>query len=46
MKMTLLDVAPCSLIEIDRRFRGGLMVESVRTSETSYEIYDLSGGME
>jgi hypothetical protein len=38
------DVAPCSHIEVDRRFRGGcvlpplliaLMMETVRTSETS-----------
>jgi hypothetical protein len=28
------DVAPCSHIEVDRRFRA-LMMEAVRTSETS-----------
>jgi hypothetical protein len=30
------DTAPCSLVEVDRRFRGAidLMMELVRTSET------------
>jgi hypothetical protein len=41
---TFLDIAPCSLVELDRRFRGSyvlpssfnaLMIETVRTSETS-----------
>jgi hypothetical protein len=35
------DVSPCSLVKVDRRFRGAycsiitLMMEAVRTSETS-----------
>jgi hypothetical protein len=29
------DVAPCSLVEVYRRFRGVLMMEAVSTSETS-----------
>jgi hypothetical protein len=39
------DVAPCSLVDIDRRFRGDYrlliapMMEEVRTSETSVNIY-------
>jgi hypothetical protein len=38
------DVAPCSLLEIDRRFRGdvviiALIMEVVNTSETSVNIY-------
>jgi hypothetical protein len=39
MKMTVFwDVAPCSLVEIDRRFRGAMM-EAVTTSETSVNFY-------
>jgi hypothetical protein len=42
-----LDVAPCSHVEVYRRFRGAyclhhqgaLMMEAVRTSETSVNIY-------
>jgi hypothetical protein len=40
-------VAPCSLVEADRRFRGVysivrsiLMIESVSTSETSVNFYE------
>jgi hypothetical protein len=42
------DVAPCSLVEIDRRFRGvtasitkaiALMMEAASTSETSVNFY-------
>jgi hypothetical protein len=29
------DIASFSLVEVDRRFRGALMMEAVRTSETS-----------
>jgi hypothetical protein len=41
MKITVsLDVAPCSVVEVGRRFRGAnfvvaLMMEAVRTSEMS-----------
>jgi hypothetical protein len=39
MKMTdFLDIAPCSIVEANRRFRGAfasMMIEAVRTSETS-----------
>jgi len=33
------NVASCSLVEIDRRFRGtsGMMMEAIRTSETSVD---------
>jgi hypothetical protein len=40
------DVAPCSLVEIDRRFRGqsvALMMEAVSTSESSVSFYRLLG---
>jgi hypothetical protein len=38
MKMAVFwDVAPCSLIEVYRRFRGALMMEAESTSETSVE---------
>jgi hypothetical protein len=34
------DVAPCSLVEIDRRFRAiALTIEAVSTSETSAILY-------
>jgi hypothetical protein len=36
------DVAPCSVVEIDRRFRRGLialMMKAVSTSETSVNFY-------
>jgi hypothetical protein len=46
MNMTVFwDVAPCSLVEIDRRFRGAYClyhqgrVEAVSTSETSVNLY-------
>jgi hypothetical protein len=45
MKMTVFwDVAPCSFVEIDLRFRGAyclivLMMEAVSTSETSINFY-------
>jgi hypothetical protein len=41
MKVTVFwDVAPCSLVEIDRCFRGiALMMEAVSTSETSVNFY-------
>jgi hypothetical protein len=47
MKMAVFwDVAPCSLVDIDRRFRcayclhhQALMTETVSTSETSANIY-------
>jgi hypothetical protein len=32
------DVAPCSLVEVYRRFRA-LMIEAVRISETSVNFY-------
>jgi hypothetical protein len=32
------DVLPCKII-VDRRFRGSLMMEAVRTSETSVDNY-------
>jgi hypothetical protein len=39
MKMTAFwDVAPCSLVEVDRRFV--LMMETVCTSETSVYFYE------
>jgi hypothetical protein len=39
MKMTVFwDVAQCSLVQIDRRFRGGI-IEAVSTSETSVNFY-------
>jgi hypothetical protein len=45
-KMTVFwNVSPCSLVDIDRRFRGltasiiKAMTEAVRTSETSASIY-------
>jgi hypothetical protein len=44
------DVAPCSHVEFDRRFRGaycvhhqGLMMEVVRTSETSVKFNVTTG---
>jgi hypothetical protein len=41
MKMTVFwDFAPCSLVEIDRRFRGALMMEAASTSETSVNFYE------
>jgi hypothetical protein len=48
MKVTVFwDVALCSLVEIDRRFRSAyclhyqaLMVEAERTSETPVSIYE------
>jgi hypothetical protein len=41
------DIAPCSMVEVDRRFRGSyclhhqgaLAMEAVRTSETSVNYY-------
>jgi hypothetical protein len=36
------DVAPCSLLEIDRRFIA-LMMEAVSTSETSVNSYETTG---
>jgi hypothetical protein len=43
------DVAPCSLLETDRRFRGsccldhqGAMMEAVNTYETSVSFYQTS----
>jgi hypothetical protein len=42
---TFWDVAPCSVVEIGRRFRGvyclnqGLMIDVVSTSETSVNFY-------
>jgi hypothetical protein len=37
-------VAPCSLVEVYRRFRGAyyLMMEAVSTSETSVNIYQIT----
>jgi hypothetical protein len=46
MKMTAFyDVEPCSLVEVDRHFRGyycliALMMEAVSTSETSVNFYE------
>jgi hypothetical protein len=45
MKMTVFwDIAACSLVEIDRRFRGdfclGLMMDAVSTSEKSVNFYE------
>jgi hypothetical protein len=38
--MTVLwDVAPCSLVDIYRRFRRALMMEAVSTSETLVSVY-------
>jgi hypothetical protein len=35
------DVAPCSLVEIDRRFRAiTLMIKAASTSETSANFYE------
>jgi hypothetical protein len=42
------DIAPCSLVEVERRFRdsyclhhhGSLMMEAVSTSETSVYFYE------
>jgi hypothetical protein len=48
MKMAAFcDIAPCSLVEVDRRFRGAychhqygaLMMEAVNTFETSANFY-------
>jgi hypothetical protein len=41
MKMAAFwDIAPCSLVDIDRRFRAiALMMEALSTSETSVNIY-------
>jgi hypothetical protein len=33
------DIAPCSLVEVYRCFRGALMMETVSTSETSVNSY-------
>jgi hypothetical protein len=33
--IALWDIASCSLVEVDRHFRRALMMEAVRTSETS-----------
>jgi hypothetical protein len=52
VKMTAFwNVAPCSLVEIDRRFRGAyclhhqiaLVIEAVSTSETSVNFYVTAG---
>jgi hypothetical protein len=50
MRMTVFrDVAPCSLVEIDRRFRGAYCLhnhrpdEAVSTSETSANFYEITG---
>jgi hypothetical protein len=42
MKLTAFwDIAPCSLIEVDQRFREiALMIDAVRTSETSVNFYE------
>jgi hypothetical protein len=44
------DIAPCSLVEGDRRFRGAsiiramsaLTIEAVRTSKTSVNLYEIT----
>jgi hypothetical protein len=47
MKITLFwAIAPCSLVEADRRFRGAasmiiaVMTEAISTSETSVKFYE------
>jgi hypothetical protein len=46
MEATFLDVVPCSLVQIGRRFKAiyclhqGLMMETVSTSEMSVNFYD------
>jgi hypothetical protein len=38
---TFWDIAPCSLVEVDRRFRGAItLMEAVCTSETSINFYE------
>jgi hypothetical protein len=32
-------VAPCSLVQVYRRFRGALMMDAVSTSETLVNVY-------
>jgi hypothetical protein len=41
LKDVFWDGAPCSLVETDRRFRGLMMMEAVRTSETSVNFYEV-----
>jgi hypothetical protein len=36
------NVAPCSLVDIDRRVRGVLMTNAVSCSETSVSIYQIT----
>jgi hypothetical protein len=44
MKMTIFwDIAPCNLVEVNRRLRGAviaLIKEAVSTSETSVNFYE------
>jgi hypothetical protein len=41
MKMTVFwVVAPCSLVEINRRFRDAMMMVAVSISETSVNFYE------
>jgi hypothetical protein len=38
------DVAPCSLVEVDRRFRGFIsLMKAVRASQTSVYFYETNG---
>jgi hypothetical protein len=41
----LWDITPCSLVDVDRRFRGAysLMLEGLSSSETSVSIYQTAG---